>query len=356
MNKSQINIIGCVGVPNKYGGFEALAENLAKSKKFISFIYCSGKAYPGQERLSTFHNAQLHYVNLKANGFSSMLYDAVCILHSVQRNQKNLLCLGVSGAWIYPFIRIFFRDVKIITNVDGVEWRRKKFGLLSKIVLKNLHRIAERYSTKIICDNQALLFFVRKKYRKKVEIISYGGDQVLDHWNSDKILEHQDYSLAICRIVPENNVEMILRAFCLTGEKLVFVGNWQHSVYARKIFEKYSDISNISLMNEVYDIAFLSALRKNAKFYIHGHSAGGTNPSLVEALFLCKAILYFDCDFNRNTLKNQGFPFKGVDDLCQLTRQSPKDQSDQYLNVAFANYAWEIICEKYYKCFSLKDK
>ena len=119
---TKFSVIGCVGVPNNYGGFETLAENLAKYEKFKTTIYCSGTSYKKENRLLRFHNG-LKYVNIDANGAPSLLYDAYC-LHAMVYGRRNILCLGISGAWIFPVVDVVF-NVKIVTNVDGVEWRRQ---------------------------------------------------------------------------------------------------------------------------------------------------------------------------------------------------------------------------------------
>ena len=236
---TKFSVIGCVGVPNNYGGFETLAENLAKYEKFKTTIYCSGKSYKKENRLLRFHNANLKYVNIDANGAPSLLYDAYCLLHAMVYGERNILCLGISGAWIFPVVKLLFSDVKIVTNVDGVEWRRQKFSWLGQKLLRLLHIIAEKYSDVIICDNEGLLPYISKKSQTKVVIIAYGGDHIdqmeagADTSSDSAALKYgNDYSLAICRIVKENNVEMILEAFDQTTEKLVFMGNWEHSPYS----------------------------------------------------------------------------------------------------------------------------
>ena len=355
---TRFSIIGCVGVPNNYGGFETLAENLAKYKKFNTTIYCSGKAYIKENRLSRFHNANLEYVNIDANGASSLLYDAYCLLHATVSGERNILCLGISGAWIFPLVKLMFSDVKIVTNVDGVEWRRQKFSWLGQKILRILHIMAEKYSDVIICDNEGLLPYISKKSRAKVTIIAYGGDHIDQieagaDLSSDSIaLKYgDDYSLAICRIEKENNVEMILEAFDQTRKKLVFVGNWEHSKYARSLFEKYKARTNIMLMKENYNLNILQELRLNATHYIHGHSAGGTNPSLVEAMFTCSSILYFDCVFNAFTLGTAGEAFKSKSELSQLIMSKRSPSAQTYRDFAIKRYSWQKICEKYDDCF-----
>ena len=355
---TKFSVIGCVGVPNNYGGFETLAENLAKYEKFKTTIYCSGKSYKKENRLLRFHNANLKYVNIDANGAPSLLYDAYCLLHAMVYGERNILCLGISGAWIFPVVKLLFSDVKIVTNVDGVEWRRQKFSWLGQKLLRLLHIIAEKYSDVIICDNEGLLPYISKKSQTKVVIIAYGGDHIdqmeagADTSSDSAALKYgNDYSLAICRIVKENNVEMILEAFDQTTEKLVFMGNWEHSPYSRSLFEQYKNRTNIILMKENYNLSILQELRLNAKHYIHGHSAGGTNPSLVEAMFTCSSIIYFDCVFNKFTLGGAGEPFRSKSDLSQLIKLKGSSNAYPYRELAIERYSWLKICEKYDGCF-----
>lgn len=353
----KFSVVGCVGVPNNYGGFEALAENLAQYEKFNITIYCSSRAYSDRNRPVFFHNAKLHYININANGASSLLYDAICLLHTVKSGERNILCLGISGSWILPLIKFIYRDIKVVTNVDGVEWRREKFSWLARRILRGLHIIAEKYSDIIICDNEGLMPYISEQSREKVVTIAYGGDHAdqtdLAPTNTSEPTV-TGYSLAICRIVPENNVDLILEAFSKTNKKLIFVGNWGHSSYSRALFNKYNNKSNISLMKENYNLRDLEVLRSNAEVYLHGHSAGGTNPSLVEAMFTCSSIYYFDCEFNKYTLGGLGKPFKTECELLELLEKKVDNQAHALRDMAIKRYSWDKISEQYYDCFADK--
>ena len=200
------SIVGTVGVPASYGGFETLAENLLPSAN-IDTIYCSKFSY--QVRLKEYKGTKLIYLPLKANGFQSILYDVLSIFHALFFTKNSLLVLGVSGAIAFPLFKLF-SNRKIITNIDGLEWNRGKWGDFSKKILKFLEKIAIKWSDEIISDNESISNYISETYCKKSQLIAYGGEHAI---RGEISKSKDDYSLALCRIEPENNVDMILDAF-----------------------------------------------------------------------------------------------------------------------------------------------
>ena len=161
-------------------------------------------------------------------------------------------------------------------------------------------------------------------------------------------LTKNDYSLGICRIEPENNVHTILEAYDKCQDKrLVFIGNWQKSEYGRNLLEKYKDSHNIKLMSAVYDLKKLYALRNNCSLYLHGHSAGGTNPSLVEAMFFAKPIIAFDCVYNRESTENKAIYFNSASDLSYKLDNVPESIGQDMLRIARLRYSWAFIVSQY---------
>jgi hypothetical protein len=171
-----ISIIGTAGIPARYGGFETLAENLVKNKtNDIEYtVFCSAKLY--QESWADYLGARLKYINLNANGASSMFYDLLCMLLSLRSDV--MLILGVSGSLFLPFIRLFYRG-KIITNIDGIEWKRNKWNVLTKIFLRISEKAAVKFSNVIIGDNQGIIDYIRETYKRKAVLIEYGADHVV---------------------------------------------------------------------------------------------------------------------------------------------------------------------------------
>ena len=339
-----IAIIGIVGVPACYGGFETLVENLLDEKGDY-LVYCSSSTY--KEKLVSYKGAKLKYVPINANGVSSIIYDGFSMLHAVFSGSKVLLVLGVSGCLLLPFLRLFTRK-KIVTNIDGLDWRREKWGRAARIFLKLSERSAVRFSDVVVADNQGIADYVYSEYGVRPEVIAYGGDHVLTRAITGV---SKGYSFGVCRIEPENNVHVILQAFSENDFPLKFIGNWDASEYGITLKKKYSNFPNIEIIDPVYDLDELFKYRDECSIYVHGHSAGGTNPSLVEAMFFGKQILAFDCVYNRATMHNEGLYFTSVESLVNGLKQSTNTERDisgaKMREIAHRCYSWGSIRKAY---------
>lgn len=357
MKNNRIAIIGTVGLPARYGGFETLAEHLVSelSDKYQFTVYCSGKKYKKSERLKTFHGAQLQYLPLEANGIQSIPYDTISILHALMKNDV-LLILGVAGAWILPFIRLFTRK-KIIISIDGIEWKRDKWPLAAKLFLWWSEKIAVRFSHLDISDNESIQDYTAIRYKTLSKVIEYGADHTLmvkpvtEDFQKYPFLK-APYAVKVCRIEPENNVHLVLEAFARIKKKtLVIVGNWNNSDYGRKLKKEYADLKNIVLLDPVYDQREIDLIRGNATLYIHGHSAGGTNPSLVEAMYLGLPVLAFKVSYNITTTEAKARYFLSVDELVNLLHSTPpeilKKIAYHMKAIAARRYTWHFIAQQY---------
>lgn len=368
--KLHVAVIGTVGVPACYGGFESLVDNLLDfTPPNVEYtVFCSGKKY--EKRLDSYKEAKLVYLEMDANGKESIFYDFKSMKLSVAANADIMLILGVSGCIFLPYIRRIFKG-KIITNIDGLEWRRDKWKWYAKKLLKFSEKMAVKYSDIVIGDNKGITDYIKSEYskivkNKRVELIAYGGDQV-SRVQDDSLFEkypfcREPYSVTVCRIEPENNIHVILEAFSkMSDEPLVFVGNWEKSEYGRSLKEKFSVYKNIHLLNPIYEPHIVNWLRSNARVYIHGHSAGGTNPSLVEAMNLYLPILAFDCVYNRATTEEKCLYWKTPDDLQNLMKKLCHSESgSESLREKIARemgeagkrlYSWEKIARQYNKLY-----
>ncbi|EGQ8204170.1 glycosyltransferase family 1 protein [Vibrio cholerae] len=345
----KVVVIGIVGLPACYGGFESLIDNLTKhARQDINYqVFCSSKSY--SVKLGMHNGAKLLYVPLNANGVQSILYDIYSLIKSIFIQPDVTLILGVSGCVFLPFYR-FLSKSKVITNIDGLEWKRDKWGRVAKWFLKFSEGVAVKYSDVVISDNQAIGDYVKDEYRVNSKIIAYGGDHVLP--SIYQKFDFADYFLSLCRIEPENNVGLILEAFSKTDKRLKFVGNWNNSEFGKELRAYYSKFSNIEMIDPIYDILELFKLRMACKGYVHGHSAGGTNPSLVEAMHFAKPIYAFDCDFNRYSTEESAIYFSGVNDLIVKLDllSSTTDETGigvKMKSIAERRYTWRVIVEEY---------
>jgi glycosyltransferase involved in cell wall biosynthesis len=355
--KKSIAILGTVGVPANYGGFETLTENLVKYHDAASSsdqltVYCSSRSYPSRDQ--SFLSAELKYVPLNANGAQSILYDIVSLVSAVWNRCDMILLLGVSGAIALPLVRLF-SSAQIITNIDGIEWRREKWQGLAKRFLRFSEKIAVRFSHEVIADNGVIAEYVKHTYGVDSHVIAYGGDHavLVEDATVDEFALPESYAFSVCRIEPENNVHVILEAFSkLDSHPLVIVGNWNNSEYGRVVRERFSACKNLLLLDPIYDLGKLKTLRSNASFYVHGHSAGGTNPSLVEAMHFGKAVLAFDCGYNRSTTEDKALFFGNSEELLRLIESLDEDTTEKVgrdmLEIANRRYTWRIVAEQYF--------
>jgi glycosyltransferase involved in cell wall biosynthesis len=352
----KIAILGSVGVPGRYGGFETLAENLVHHHKHTAHsakltIWCSAKGiydYPNH-----FESANLRYVNLRANGIQSILYDMIGLWQAVISGHDRILLLGTSGALALPLIRLFSRAC-IFTNIGGIEWKREKWGRLGRLVLRASEWAAVRFSHNVITDNQAISDYINKTYGIESYLIAYGGDHVLEYAGEADLVTNlpERFALGLCRIEPENNIHIILESMAKIDTPLVFVGNWENSVYGRELKLRYGNHLNMYLLDQVYDHAVLYSLRSRALYYIHGHSVGGTNPALVEMMHFGIPIFAHGCVFNRHSTEDKAYYFETSEELTELLHNLDAKEvvgvSTDMREIAQRRYVWDKISKDYF--------
>ncbi|MGE4287779.1 MAG: DUF1972 domain-containing protein [Salinivirgaceae bacterium] len=355
--KHKLAIIGSVGVPANYGGFETLAEYLSLhlGREFQTTIYCSSKAYKNQ-KVKSYNQCKLVYIPLEANGMQSIPYDVLSLMHAFF-SSNVLLVLGVAGSFVFPLIRLFSRKW-IIVHIDGLEHRRAKWSPPAKAYLKWAEALAVRFAHVVVADNTGIQEYVKDTYGKAAVVIPYGGDHLQHEALSEAVkAQYQlpdSYAFKVCRIEPENNIHLVLEAFANSSLNLVLVGNWKNSAYGQKLWEAYASLPNLYLLDPIYNQGLLNQLRSACSLYVHGHSAGGTNPSLVEAMYLGVPILAFDVNYNRYTTNNLAGYFSDSHSLKQLLEQdfaaaAVGKKAEALKSYARQHYRWELIAAAYKK-------
>ena len=354
--KPSVAIIGTNGLPGRYGGWDQLMEHLTKllENKYQFYVYTSkGDAQPG---LKTHNGAVLKIVNLKANGHQSVIYDGWSMLHASFKYDV-LLILGTSGCIFLPLIK-FISKKKVILNPDGAEWKRGKWNKYIKKFLYLCESLGVRYADEVIADNKVMQDYFKSEYNVESTLIAYGGDNALKVKLSEPTkekygIEEGSYAFKVCRIEPENNIEMVLSSFQGVSTNLILVGNWKNSSFGLRMREKYANDTNILMLDAIYDQKRLDELRSNCGVYVHGHSVGGTNPSLVEAMNLGLCCLVFDVDYNRETTENSAYYFNNKDDLTNLVVSFDQNSMDIAINkhamleTAKRRYSWQFVVEQY---------
>ena len=352
----RIAVIGSVGIPANYGGYETLVQNLVdgKQRKDIQYVvYCSSGAY--KDKLNEYHGAKLIYFPFNANGWQSPIYDALTSIHAYF-TCETILSLSSAGSFVLPFLRIFGKR-RIIANYDGVELHRDKWGFLPRLVIRISQKCTSWFASYYIADNDAIAPILKDMYHVGCTVIEYGGDNAYKVKNDEALLSRynlspQSYYFNVARIEPENNTDKILAAFKnMPDKQLVIVGNWNKSPYAQDLYNRYSTLENIKLLPPIYEPNEINLLRSNCRAYLHPHSVGGTNPSLVEAMSLKLPVLAFDVVFNRATTENKAWYFATTAELKEkvlaLDDHNRMELSAAMYEIAHRRYRWSTIVAKY---------
>lgn len=363
----KIGILGTRGVPNFYGGFEQFAAYLSKylvNKGHEVWVYNSN-LHPYQE--STWEGVSIiHCYDLedKIGTAGQFVYDLNCILDSRKRGFDVLLQLGYTSSSIWG--RLLPSQSIIVTNMDGLEWKRSKFNTYVQRFLRYAESLAVKRSDFLVSDSIGIQNYIQNKYDRSSEYIAYGADlfkspdvNVLEKYGIAKY----SYHLLIARMEPENNIEVILDGYCLSQSEEVFlvVGKTENT-FARYLIDKYKSYSNIRFLGGIYDLNELNNLRYFCRLYFHGHSVGGTNPSLLEAMASSALIVAHNNIFNQTILEKSAFYFENKEDIAKYVNAdlSPAQRNNmisENLNKIEHQFSWEKIVSSYEDLFiKLKQK
>lgn len=350
--KKTISFIGSVGIPARYGGFETLVEQLAKrlSIDYNIIVFCSAKNYSTNERQQQWNSITRYFIRFKANGLQSIIYDFISLIKAI-RLSDTICILGSSGGAFLPFLSFILRKKKIIFHPDGKEWARKKWSFISGFFLYFSIKSGCRAANYIIIDNKALSPHF-KKFKNKIIHCSYGGDQFKLNSEAENI---ENYWLTIARAEPENNLKLIAEAFNKSdSQNWVLISNYNQTKFGKKLYEHFKNSKNITFIPSAYIKKDLEGYLSKCKGYIHGHSAGGTNPSLTSAMWLNKPLICHNNSFNRNTTQSKALFFSSIQELQILLEENrPLNNklTEEALSVAKQNYTWEKIVQIYKTLF-----
>lgn len=360
--KLKIGIIGTRGIPNHYGGFEQFAESLSvflAEKNHEVYVYnSSNHPYQKDEYKGVKIIKQADPEN-KIGTAGQFIYDLNCILDSRKRKFDIILQLGYTSSSVWSFL--FPKKPLIITNMDGLEWKRNKYSKPVKLFLKYAEKLAVKKSDYLIADSKGIQSYLKTKYNVQSKFIAYGSHifstpnkSILSNYN----LEANNYNMLIARIEPENNIETILDGVALanTNKKFIVVGDYQRNPFAKKMVEKFSSNKNIIFLGSIYDINILNNLRYYSNLYFHGHSVGGTNPSLLEAMGCKCLIIAHNNEFNKSVIENNGFYFKTPLDIKNIINKVDKieniEKTEKNLQKIKEYYNLENINNTYLSYFN----
>lgn len=360
----KIAILGTRGIPNSYGGIEEFAEHLSimlLSRGHDITVYQSSN-HPFKEKLFKGVRLSRHFNPEKYLGpAGQFVYDFLCILNSRKQSFDIILQVGYTSSSIWSWL-LPRRTSVIVTNMDGLEWKRSKWNTAIKAFLKKAEKWAVLSSHYLVSDSLAIRKIILKKYKKDSTYIPY-GTYCIDLQPSPELLvpyglKPFEYNLMIARLEPENNIELIIKATIAAGDhknKFVITGNTS-TKFGKYLFSTYSKHPLIKFTDGVFDREKLSALRFFSNFYFHGHCVGGTNPTLLEAMGGYCKIYAHDNEFNKLILGESGGYFSTETDLIKIIQTAPKKEMEDTLlakNLQKAKflYSWKNVAEAYEQLF-----
>jgi len=369
----KLAIVGSRGVPAKYGGFETAVEAVAPKLAEMGwsiFVSCEGPR--GRSKPVVYKGVYLFYFPVRP--FFRIIYEVLYDVYSLLKSSLTCRCIYMLGygAGLFFFIPKVLRR-KLVVNVDGLEWKRDKFNRLEKSILLASERAAVTFADVIVADSREVARYIEERYKKKAVYITNGVDAPqVEKWDErkfacqdllkDTALLPNGYWLAVARLEPENNIHAIVQAFLSSdsNRKLLIVGNFSSKKYESNVLKLLEDKNaeqRVTLTGAIYDVSLLNMLRQNCYAYIHGHSVGGTNPALLEAMSMQNLVIAHDNEFNREVGGQTTLYFKDAGDLAAKIEEIENNPNlfAQLKEAAYSrvlsHYSWEDIAQEYDRLF-----
>lgn len=363
----RIALIGTRGVPARYGGFETCVEEvgarLADAGHDVA-AYCRTGRTGGDRSLDRFRGMQLiHLPAIPNRQLETPSHTALSVVHAMARRPDVALVFNAANALFLPVLRV--RGIPVATHVDGLEWKRAKWGGAGRRYYRAAEALAVRWSDALIADAGGIADYYRAEFGAASELISYGAP-VVHSDGPDGVarldLRPREYHLVVARFEPENHVDVVVEGYRRSSARhpLVVVGSAPFSdAHTARIHAAADD--RVRFLGAVWDQAQLDQLYANCLTYQHGHSVGGTNPSLLRAIGAGAAVDAFDVSFNREVLGEHGTFWRDADEVRQAIESA---EAHPELVLARGDgsrsraerYSWDDVAASYEKlCHRLAD-
>ena len=355
----KIAILGTRGIPNYYGGFEQFAQYLSEGLVDLGHEISVYNSHNHPYQKDTWNGVDIiHCVDPEETlgTAGQFIYDLNCILDSRNRNFDVILQLGYTSSSVWNWL--FSRSAVIVTNMDGLEWKRGKYSRPVQTFLKIAEKLAVQFSDFLIADSEGIKEYLASNYKKESVYIPYGADlfeEEKDGVLSEYGLLPYQYDMLIARLEPENSIEEILDGFVASDVKRQFlvIGN-TNTKFGKHISSKITD-KRVLFVGYVNGIEKLDSLRHFSNLYFHGHTVGGTNPSLLEAMASGALICANDNIFNKAILGEDAFYFSKASDVAVLLQNSLKTEEHIFVSNNLQKiknrYSWKIIISEYEQFF-----
>ncbi|GGL87446.1 DUF1972 domain-containing protein [Nakamurella endophytica] len=349
-----IALIGTRGVPARYGGFETCVEEVGRrlaDRGHHVTVYCRNADADRPARylgMDLVHLPALHQRTLE-----TLSHTGLSVAHAVTHRPDAAVVFNCANAPFLPLLRA--ARVPFATHVDGLEWRRAKWGPTGQRYYKRAERMAVRWSDALIADAQGIADYYRETYAAPTDLIAYGAP-VVDreaHRLPELDLRADGYHLVVARFEPENHVLEIVRGYSASKAELplVVVGS---APYAQEYTDRIHQAADarVRFLGGVWDQELLDQLYAGARTYLHGHSVGGTNPSLLRAVGAGAATSAFDVGFNHEVLGRSGRFFRSSEDVAELVEDAERHPEEVAERGRLAleqarRYDWDDVTDRY---------
>jgi glycosyltransferase involved in cell wall biosynthesis len=355
--KLRIAILGTRGIPNHYGGFEHISEYVSAGlvKRGHSVTVYNSHNHPYQ--LDTWNGVQIKHCfdpEYLIGTAGQFVYDMNCLLDARKRKFDVVLIMGYTSSsvwgWMYP------KKSTIITNMDGMEWKRSKYSKPVQKFLKYAEKLAVQHSHYYISDSRVIKTYLADKYHIDSSYIPYGAEVFTDQEReqiSPAEAMKEDYFLLMARMEPENNIESILEGFnnSNSSKKFKVLGDTGNR-FGKYITNKFEKDTRIQFQGGIFNTPKVRQLQNNSYLYFHGHSVGGTNPSLLEAMASEALIAAHNNPFNKSVLHTDAFYFSDAADVQNLIENVQRKDPEHTmvknnLHKIQDQFNWEKVIEQY---------
>jgi glycosyltransferase involved in cell wall biosynthesis len=364
----RIAMLGTRGVPARYGGFETCVEEVGRRlarRGHEVVVYCRTTRDESRTAPSSYLGMELvHLPAPRKKSLETLAHTGLSVAHLARHRTDVALMFNAANAPFLPVLRA--RGIPVATHVDGLEWRRAKWGPAGQNYYRRAEALAVRWSDALIADAIGIQDYYRAEFHAEADLISYGAPILSDpmsHRLAELDLEPGGSHLVVSRFEPENHVDVIVDGYARSGANLplVVVGS---APYADDYTARVHSFGNARthFLGGVWDQELLDALYANARSYLHGHSVGGTNPSLLRAIGAATATTAFDVDFNREVLGGSGLYFGNAEDVAKLVlevEQHPEatDRRAAQALTRARRYDWDDVAERYEElCCALPER
>lgn len=352
----RIALIGTRGVPARYGGFETAVEEVGRrmaSSGHEVTVYCRGDV----DRDTYLGMKLVGLPCMRRRSLETLSHTALSIAHDLWRGHSDVaIVFNAANSVFVPLLRL--RRTPVATHVDGLEWQRGKWGPWGRRYYRVAEALAVRWSDRLIADARGIADYYTDEFGATTDLIAYGAPLVSPKENKlqELGLDRRGYHLVVARFEPENHVDLIIRGYQRSTAKLplIVVGSAPYSSdHVRSIESLAEGDARVHLLGGVWDQQLLDQLYANAATYLHGHSVGGTNPSLLRAMGAGSPVLAYDVTFNREVLDTTDTYFTDPTSLADLLDRAEADPArmdqlgDDLRLRAASVYTWDHVAKEY---------